>query len=289
MNDLTDDKINIIKNDSTMVDPTIIVVGNEKGGSGKSTTAMHIIAGLLASGYKVAAIDLDARQATLSNYIENRKNNLSNNIIDVKMPEYIAILPNDSNNLEEARVIDADNLAKAIASLSKNNDFLVIDTPGSDSNLSREGHSYADILITPLNDSFVDFDILAKVDPKSYKIKSPSHYAQMVFEQKIKKAKRSGVNRTFDWIVIRNRMGQLTSRNQKAVDKAILQLSKRIGFRISAGFSERVIFKELFLQGLTLFDVNQKNSPIKLNMSHLAARQEMRNLLSTLKLPIKVI
>ena len=269
--------------------PTIIVIGNEKGGSGKSTTAMHIIAGLLASGYKVAAIDLDARQATLSNYIGNRKNNSSSMMIDIKMPEHIAILPSDLNNLEEAKAIDADNLAKAITKFSQNNDFLVIDTPGSDSNLSREGHSYADILVTPLNDSFVDFDILAKVDPQSYKIRSPSHYAQMVFEQKIKKAKRSGINRTFDWIVIRNRMGQLTSRNQKAIDKAILELSKRIGFRTASGFSERVIFKELFLQGLTLFDINKKNSPIKLNMSHVAAKQEMRDLLIALKLPIKVI
>ena len=216
--------------------PTIIVIGNEKGGSGKSTTAMHIIAGLLASGYKVAAIDLDARQATLSNYIGNRKNNSSSMMIDIKMPEHIAILPSDLNNLEEAKAIDADNLAQAITKFSQNNDFLVIDTPGSDSNLSREGHSYADILVTPLNDSFVDFDILAKVDPQSYKIRSPSHYAQMVFEQKIKKAKRSGINRTFDWIVIRNRMGQLTSRNQKAIDKAILELSKRIGFRAACWF-----------------------------------------------------
>ncbi len=284
MNNLINDKIDNLENN-----PTIIVIGNEKGGSGKSTTAMHIIAGLLVSGYKVAAIDLDARQATLSNYIENRKNNSSSMMIDIKMPEHIAILSSDLNNLEDAKAIDADNLAQAIAKFSQNNDFLVIDTPGSDSNLSREGHSYADILVTPLNDSFVDFDILAKVDLQSYKIKSPSHYAQMVFEQKIKKAKRSGVNRTFDWIVIRNRMGQLTSRNQKAINKAILELSKRIGFRIAAGFSERVIFKELFLQGLTLFDINQKNSPIKLNMSHVAARQEMRNLLIALKLPIKVI
>ncbi len=284
MNNLINDKIDNLENN-----PTIIVIGNEKGGSGKSTTAMHIIAGLLVSGYKVAAIDLDARQATLSNYIENRKNNSSSMMIDIKMPEHIAILSSDLNNLEDAKAIDADNLAQAIAKFSQNNDFLVIDTPGSDSNLSREGHSYADILVTPLNDSFVDFDILAKVDSQSYKIKSPSHYAQMVFEQKIKKAKRSGVNRTFDWIVIRNRMGQLTSRNQKAINKAILELSKRIGFRIAAGFSERVIFKELFLQGLTLFDINQKNSPIKLNMSHVAARQEMRNLLIALKLPIKVI
>jgi len=266
--------------------PTIIVVGNEKGGSGKSTTIMHLIAGLLNSGFKVGSLDLDARQATLSRYLQNRQDFAERTSTPLLIPHHISILSSTHARLEGAKLEDEANLDKAIAALAKDNDFIVIDTPGSDSFLSREGHSYADILITPLNDSFVDLDVLANVDADTHKIKAPSQYAQMVFEQKIKKAKRSGTNRTFDWVVMRNRLGQLDSRNQKAMDKAIVELSKRIGFRMAPGFSERVIFRELFLKGLTLLDLTKQKSPIKLSMSHVAARQEVRNLFATLRLPV---
>ena len=52
--------------------PRVIVVGNEKGGSGKSTVAMHIAVGLMKSHQRVATIDLDSRQKTFTHYIENR-------------------------------------------------------------------------------------------------------------------------------------------------------------------------------------------------------------------------
>ena len=52
----------------------VIVLGNEKGGSGKSTSALHLIVALLKRGFKVGSIDLDARQGTLSRMIENRGN-----------------------------------------------------------------------------------------------------------------------------------------------------------------------------------------------------------------------
>ena len=269
--------------------PTIIVVGNEKGGSGKSTTVMHVVAGLLANGFKVGSLDLDARQATLSRYLQNRQDTIDRTSSELGMPQHLSILPSTDERVEEAKLKDEKNVAIAIATLAKDNDYIVVDTPGSDSFLSRTGHSYADILITPLNDSFVDLDVLASVEPETHKIKSPSQYAQMVFEQKITKAKRAGANRTFDWIVMRNRLGQLDSRNQKAMDKAINELSKRIGFRIAAGFSERVIFRELFLKGLTLLDVNKQGSSIKLSMSHVAARQEVRNLFSAVGLPISAL
>src|SRR5207245_10765021 len=50
----------------------VLVIGNEKGGSGKSTTAMHIVVSLLGDGGRVATIDLDARQGTLPRYVDNR-------------------------------------------------------------------------------------------------------------------------------------------------------------------------------------------------------------------------
>jgi chromosome partitioning protein len=53
--------------------PYVIVVGNEKGGSGKSTAAMHLIVALAKLDFKLGSIDLDARQSSLSRYIANRR------------------------------------------------------------------------------------------------------------------------------------------------------------------------------------------------------------------------
>lgn len=263
----------------------VIVIGNEKGGSGKSTTVMHLIAALLHGGFRVAALDLDARQATLSHYLENRKRLTDEKGVDLPMPEYHAILPSEAQDRNEAKAEDEENVREAVERLKQGHDFLVIDTPGSDNFLSRVGHSYADILITPLNDSFVDLDVLAKINPDDHSVIRPSQYAQMVFEQKMARAKREGLNKTFDWIVMRNRMGHLESKNQQAMDEAVAMLAKRIGFRTAPGFSERVIFRELFLDGLTLLDLRNAKTGVRMNMSHVAARQEVRGLLQAIGLP----
>ncbi len=264
----------------------IIVVGNEKGGSGKSTTAMHMIAALLNNGYRVAALDLDARQATLSHYLANRKNFTERKGVHLPMPAFDAILPSTNADRVAAKAEDEARVAEAVNRLTAQNDFLVIDTPGSDSFLGRIGHSYADVLITPLNDSFVDLDILAAVNPETYEVARPGQYAQIVFESKMIRAKRVGMNRTFDWIVMRNRLGQLDSKNQQAMEKAVTALARRIGFRTAPGFSERVIFRELFLDGLTLLDLRKAKTGVRMSMSHVAARQEVRNLLQIIGLPV---
>lgn len=264
----------------------IIVVGNEKGGSGKSTTAMHMVAALLNNGLRVAALDLDARQATLSHYLNNRKSFIERKGIQLAMPAYDAILPSTNTDRAAAKAEDEARVAEAVDRLCSQNDYLVIDTPGSDSFLGRIGHSYADVLVTPLNDSFVDLDILASVKPDTYEVARPGQYAQMVFESKMIRAKRVGMNRTFDWVVMRNRLGQLDSKNQQAMETAVSALARRIGFRTAPGFSERVIFRELFLDGLTLLDLRKAKSDIRMSMSHVAARQEVRTLLQTIGLPV---
>src|SRR3954447_22314176 len=58
--------------DQAMTQPHFIVFANEKGGTGKSTTAVHTAIALAASGHKVAALDLDSRQRTMTRYFENR-------------------------------------------------------------------------------------------------------------------------------------------------------------------------------------------------------------------------
>lgn len=263
--------------------PTVIVVGNEKGGSGKSTTSMHLIGALLHAGKTVGSIDLDARQATLSRYIENRRNFMRRTGVELLMPRHRGILPSEDADRTIAKERDAVAVAAALEEIGAQVDYVVIDTPGSASNLSWAGHAYADILITPMNDSFVDLDVLAAVDPEAYRILRPSQYAEMVWETRKQRAMRDGGS--IDWVVMRNRMGQLESHNRKAVETALETLSRRFGFRLATAFSERVIFRELFLEGLTLLDLKDPDTGIKLSMSHVAARQEVRTLLESLGLP----
>jgi chromosome partitioning protein len=262
----------------------VVVVGNQKGGSGKSTTTMHLIASLLASGAHVASIDLDARQGTLSRYIHNREAYRERRGVDLPMPVHRSIEPSTVASVDVARAHDAHAVEKAVGDLAARHEFVVIDTPGTDNFLSRVGHSYADTLITPLNDSFVDLDVLATVDPETLEMTRPSQYADMVFQVKMQKARRDKSNRTFDWVVMRNRVGQLGSRNQWAMDEALNKLSARIGFRLVSGFSERVIFREMFLDGLTLLDLPLVSDDVKMSMSHLAARQEVRDLMRAIGL-----
>jgi chromosome partitioning protein len=265
-----------------MANAHIVVVGNQKGGSGKSTTSMHLIVSLLNTGYSVGSIDLDDPQATLTRYLENRRTFMESTGVKLATPEHHLLGRSFYENPTLARSDEETRLDACVSSLAATHDFVVIDTPGSDSNLSRIGHSYADTLITPLNDSFIDLDLLAKVHPETYKILRPSSYAEMVWEQRKARAIRDGGK--IDWIVMRNRLASIGSRNTQAMEDVLAALSKRIGFRLAPGFGERVIFRELFLKGLTLLDLRNSDANMRLNMSHVAARQEVRALLTAIGL-----
>ena len=255
----------------------VLVVGNEKGGSGKSTTAMHIIVSLLGDGGSVATIDLDARQGTLTRYIENRAAYAKRKGIDLPMPMHAAVQASGDPADEKARFEAA--LEPAVLGA----DYVVIDTPGSDTHLSRLAHTWADTLLTPLNDSFIDLDLLARVDPDTLKVVRPSIYAEAVWKQRQIRSMQGA--RPVDWIVMRNRLSSLAARNKRDMASVIEALAKRIGFRVAAGLSERVIYKELFLSGLTLLDLKRGGAGPALTMSHVAARQEVRDLVSALNLP----
>ena len=262
--------------------PYTIVLGNEKGGTGKSTAAMHVITWLLREGHQVASLDVDARQGTLTRYVENRRLSKQNKGEDLPLPQHEAVFKSTLANQGEAEAEDTEKLAKIIQGLS-DVDYIVIDTPGSDNFLSRLAHSYADMLITPLNDSFIDLDMLVRVTPDSLDILRPSTYSEMVWEQKKQRAIRDGGS--IDWIVLRNRLSSLYSRNKEEMGKVLRALSKRIGFRLLYGFGERVIFRELFLCGLTLLDLRESNTP--LSLSHIAAKQELAALMEAIQLPQK--
>jgi chromosome partitioning protein len=261
----------------------VLVIGNEKGGSGKSTTALHIAVALLSDGARVATLDLDARQGTLGRYVENRAAYCKRKGIDLPMPVHAAV---PLSTLPDRAAAEADEKARFEAALEQvvgTADFVIVDTPGSDTHLSRLAHTWADTLLTPLNDSFIDLDLLARVDPDTLKILRPSIYAEAVWKQRQLRAVQGG--RPVDWVVMRNRLSSLAARNKRDMGTVIEALARRIGFRVAAGLSERVIYKELFLNGLTLLDLKRGSGGPSLTLSHVAARQEVRDLVAALNLP----
>ncbi|MDF3606067.1 division plane positioning ATPase MipZ [Paracoccus sp. DMF-8] len=250
----------------------IIVVGNEKGGSGKSTTSMHVATALARMGHRVGALDLDVRQRSFGRYLENRMSFAQRENLDLPMPILGRL---------EAEGADGDPLSRAVAALDGDCEFVLLDCPGSHTKLSQMAHTLADTLITPMNDSFVDFDLLARMSPEG-KVLGPSIYAEMVWAARQMRA-QAGAG-PIDWLVLRNRLGTQAMHNKRKVGGALDSLSKRIGFRVAPGFSERVIFRELFPRGLTLLDLRDLGTE-QLSMSNIAARQELRDLISELQLP----
>lgn len=244
----------------------VIVVGNEKGGAGKSTVCTHVAVALLHEGAKVGVIDLDLRQQSTGHFFANRATWTASQGIELPQPEII-------------KAEDPEALASALQS---DVHFLIIDTPGSDTVLSRAAHQSADLVVTPMNDSFVDFDMLGVVDPLTLTVTKASLYAEAVWDAK----KRAAVVRreTIDWVVLRNRLASSEPRNRKRVDERIATLARRVGFKPVAGLRDRVIYRELFPFGLTVSDLSSKVRPVQVSLAHVAARQELRILLQELDL-----
>ena len=255
--------------------PYRIVFANEKGGTGKSTTAVHVAIALAYQGARVAAIDLDARQRTMHRYLENRAETMRRRGITLPTATF-AVYEGTSS----------DDLDALTGQLGAEHDFVLFDTPGRDDPLARHVATQADTLVTPLNDSFVDFDLIGQVDAETFKVRRLSFYAELIWEARKKRAMATikEARKEMDWVVVRNRTGYTEARNQKRIDQALIELSKRVGFRIASGLSERVIYRELFPSGLTLLD---KGHLGELGTSHLVARQELRTLVAglALKLP----
>jgi len=263
----------------------VVVLGNEKGGSGKSTTALHIAVALMKAGQKVATIDLDSRQQSFTHYIQNRRDWAERARIKLELPTHYCVPRADGNSVEANEAAEFASFSRAIAAIEHSHDVVIIDTPGNDTYMMRLAHSLADTLVTPLNDSFVDFDVLAKIDQTNFTVKGESHYAEMVREAR--RQRRLVDGKLTDWIVVRNRLSALGSRNKKLVGEGILELAKRMGFRYVDGFAERVVYREFFPRGLTAFDdLDEQTLGMRPNMSHLTAREEVIALLNALRLPM---
>jgi len=265
----------------------IIAVGNEKGGSGKSTTALHLAVYLLHQGHRVATIDVDSRQQTLTRYIRNRRTTIDTSGRQIPMPKHVHLPTAWGDSIRENQVIERDIFTKALAGLRDEVDYIVIDTPGFDGNLARLAHGFADTLITPVNDSMIDLDVLARVDPVSGEPIETSPYSRNV--QKARSERLAATGTGIDWVLMRNRISNLGSRNASQVQTVIERVAARLGCRVADGIAERVIFRSLFPVGMTVFDPLEADllggAP---SMSHVNARQEYRSLVAALRLPVPV-
>ncbi len=262
----------------------VIVLGNEKGGSGKSTAAMHLIIALMKSGRKVGAIDLDLRQKSLTRYIENRMKFAEGASTRLDFPKVAKVKASALDSREASMLTETDHFQEALQSM-EGCDFVVIDCPGANTHLSRLAHAHADKIVTPLNDSFVDFDLLARLDPTTGAVLGPSLYSELVWNARKIRA-MSGVPGGIDWIVMRNRLSATRANNKRVMGERLEDLAGRIGFRMVRGFGDRVIYRELFPMGLTLLDLGGRDAPLRLStMSHVTARIEIRSLVAALNLP----
>jgi chromosome partitioning protein len=283
----------------------VIVIGNQKGGSGKSTFAMHIIVALLKTGKRVACFDLDLNQQTLTRYLANRREWDREHEQKLELPDYYPVKERDAYGT-------ARNLKQFISQLKKNarahkeslvdsstlshsadlkqfvsqlreigradkHDFIVIDTPSGVQHLSLIAHGMADTLITPINDSFFDLDVLVAMERSDLEPQL-SVYANMVW--RALEARRRVSGRATDWIIVRNRLEPGESNNHRQVTRVLDVVQKTLGFRIARGLLERPAYREFFAAGLTVFDpVKGSRTSGESGRTNLLARREVQNLM----------
>ncbi|MBE0581095.1 division plane positioning ATPase MipZ [Devosia sp.] len=266
----------------------VIVVGNEKGGSGKSTTAFHLAIHLLYGGFKVASIDVDSRQQTLTHYVRNRREWARSRGLSIPHTTHFHLPLSRGDSIRENHRAEFDLFRQAIGEVEDDADFLVIDTPGFDTNLTRLAHSLADTLVTPVNDSLIDLNVMARFDAVTGEPTEMSHYARLV--QRARSERMAIDGKTIDWVLVRNRISMLSSRNMRQVQTMLERIALRLGCRVAEGIAERVIFRSLFPTGMTVFDPLDDDLLGGLpSMSHMSARQEYRSLVAALHLPTSEI
>ncbi len=261
----------------------VIVVGNEKGGAGKSTLAIHLMTALLHERAQVAVIDLDLRQQSLARFLQSRRSWCASRGAALPMPLEIEL--GDAGprpaNVDDKAALSAFERVMAEVQLAQDA-MIIIDTPGGDNALSCAAYGLADIIVTPMNDSFVDFDLLGQVDPLTLNVVRPSLYAETIWNAR--KAKAVACGGSIDWIVMPNRLAPVRARNRQRLEERVQALARRVGFRIGAGLRERVIYRELHPFGLTAADLSSSVRPVPISLSHIAARQELRMLVLDLGL-----
>ena len=262
--------------------PHVIVVGNEKGGSGKTTIAMHIAVALLKTGHRLATIDLDGRQRTLTRYIENRRDWARRCHVELELPTHFVVTRADGLKVDENEAAELQDFERAIAAVGHRHDFVLIDTPPHDSYLMRLAHSIADTVVTPLNDSFVDLDVLAKLDAVTLGVIGVSHYGELVRE--MRRHRRSVDGTLIDWVVLRNRLSPDQVSAKPVLSESLNELALVLGFRTTAGLLERPVYRDLFPRGLSAMDSDTPG--LDADTSRPLAQSEVQGVMEVLKLPI---
>ena len=248
----------------------VIVFANEKGGVGKSTFAFHSGMALCNAGHKVAAIDLDSRQQTLTRALENREGTARRLKIELPRPKSVTLRHQTGASLNQE-----------IARIGWDADYILIDAPGHDSPMARLAIAMADTLVTPVNGSFVDLDLLGQFDPVSMKLKRFGNFSKLV--QEMREVRHYQGNPPVDWVVAQNRQRKSGTANQSRVKQALNELAPKAGFRLVDGLGERVAYRELFLLGMTVFDL--KFIP-DFARAQPEAKAELDKMVSALQLPV---
>jgi chromosome partitioning protein len=247
----------------------IIVFANEKGGVGKSTSAFHTCIALCNAGERVAALDVDLRQLTLHRALWARQESEREYGVTLPAPEQIMLVQQNENEL-----------AEKLRMARIHHSFIIIDVGGHDSPIARRAIFMADTIVTPVNDSFIDLDMLGRIDPRTGELKVLGNFARLV-----EHLKEPGVAlraKPLDWVVMQNRARSLGTRNARKIEEALNKIAPVAGFRLIPGLRERVTYRELFPMGLTLFDLE---AIPKLGRMQSAARDEIWAMLRALNLP----
>ena len=285
--------------------PHVVVIGNQKGGSGKSTFVMHIVGALLKAGKRVACFDLDLNQQTLTRYLANRREWDRKHGRKLQLPDHYPVKERDAygtaRNLKQFIAqfkkdgrahkddfIDSGGLSHSadlrqfISQLREigradKHDFIIIDTPSGVQHLSLIAHGMADTLISPINDSFFDLDVLVAMESSDTEPQL-SAYANMVWRALEARSNVSG--RATDWIIVRNRLEPVDSNNQRQITLVLDVLQRKLGFRIARGLRERPAYREFFAAGLTVFDFAEgSKSSAESDRTNSLARLELENLI----------
>lgn len=247
---------------------TILLCGNPKGGTGKTTLAMNLLIALAYRGSRIAALDMDCPQFTLGRYLENRRTYVARTGKELPSPLCDAMDP---------ELLSESNFRKKLSEMGEQADIIVIDSQGTLTAASVLAHRYADLVISPVNDSFVDIDLIGELDGADEEIVRLGAYGQMMTNI------RAECGRDLpEWKVLKNRSASLYSRNAGSTAEVLEKLAAHCAFDVVPGLTERVIYRELFREGLTLFDIADEEIGPRLSLSHVAARQEMRQLLDAL-------